>query len=169
MRKFIVVLAAGILILLDGLNATAQARAKNAAGQVVIVFKDGHRQAFNLTDIARIEFPGGNAPVADAGPTPPGAPPRGHFVGKWEVGDGAGNTFYITLNDDGSAWRSLHRMHGRWAYVNGEARVTWDDRAQDCIRRTDGRDQKFAYRAGKSFTDDPDNVTDARNTSPRPL
>ena len=169
MRKFIVVLAAGILILLDGLNATAQARAKNAAGQVVIVFKDGHRQAFNLTDIARIEFPGGNAPVADAGPTPLGAPSRGHFVGKWEVGDGAGNTFYITLNDDGSAWRSLHRMHGRWAYVNGEARVTWDDRAQDCIRRTDGRDQKFAYRAGRSFTDDPDNVTDARNTSPRPL
>lgn len=169
MRKLIVVLAAGILALLSGPNGTAQVRTKNPGNQVVIVFKDGHRQAFNLADVARIEFPGGNTAFADAGPTAPGAPPRGHFLGKWEVGDGAGSTFYITINDDGSAWRSLHRVHGRWAYVNGEARVTWDDGAQDCIRRIDGRDQKFAYRAGKSFTDEPDNVTDAHNTSPRPL
>jgi hypothetical protein len=53
--------------------------------------------------------------------------------------------------------------------VNGEARVTWDDGAQDCIRHVDGRDKKFAYSSGKSFTDQPDNVTDARNTSPRPI
>jgi hypothetical protein len=117
--------------------------------------------------------PASSSPAAQPSPTqappPPGAPPRGHFVGKWEVGDGAGNTFYITLNDDGSAWRSLRRVHGKWVYVNGEARVTWDDGAQDAIRRTDGRDQKFAYREGKSFTDEPDNVTDAHNTSPRPI
>lgn len=168
MRKFIVLLAAGVLLSLPALTATAQNRAKYSSNQVVIVFKDGHRQAFNLADIARIEFPGG-APTADAGPTPPGAPPRGHFLGKWEVGDGAGSTFYITLNDDGSAWRSLRRVHGRWAYVNGEARVTWDDGAQDCIRRVDGQDKKFAYSAGKSFTGEPDNVTDAHNTSPRPI
>src|ERR1700761_1777705 len=127
MRKSIAVLAAGILLVLSGLNGTAQNRAKNTAGQIVVVFKDGHRQTFNLADVARIEFPGGNLPLADTGPTPPGAPPRGHFLGKWEVGDGAGNTFYITLNEDGSAWRSLQHVHGRWAYVNGEARVTWDD------------------------------------------
>ncbi len=39
----------------------------------------------------------------------------------------------------------------------------------DAIRRIDGKDKKFAYHAGKSFTDEPDNVTDARNTSPRPI
>lgn len=169
MRKSIVVLAAGMLFMLPGLNGMAQNRAKNTANQVVIVFKDGRRQAFNLSDVARIEFPGGNPAFADAGTTPPGAPPRGHFLGKWEVGDGGGNAFYITLDEDGTAWRSLHRVHGRWAYVNGEARVIWDDGAQDCIRRVDGQDKKFAYSAGKSFTDEPDNVTEAHNTNRRPI
>lgn len=168
MRKFVVLLATGLLLSLPALNAKAQSRAKSSSNQVVIVFKDGHRQAFNLSDVARIEFSGGT-PVADVSPTPAGLAPRGHFFGKWQVGDGSGSTFYITLNEDGSAWRSLHRIHGRWAYVNGEARVTWDDGAQDAIRHADGRDQKFAYRAGKSFTDEPDNVTEAHNTSPRPI
>jgi len=168
MRKFVVLLAAGLLVSIPALTAKAQSRARNSSSQVVVVFKDGHRQAFNLSDIARIEFPGG-APVAEGTPNLPGTPPRGHFLGKWEVGDGAGSTFYITLNEDGSAWRSLHRVHGHWTYINGEARVKWDDGAQDAIRHADGRDQKFAYRAGKSFTDEPDNVTEAHNTSPRPI
>jgi hypothetical protein len=169
MRKFFAAGLFGVILTLGLTTGTAQNRpGRSHADQVIIVFKDGHRQAFNLADVARIEFPGGPS-VADVGPTPPGVPPRGHYLGKWEVGDGNGGTFYITLNDDGGAWRSLHRVHGRWAYVNGEARVTWDDGAQDCIRRVDGRDQKFAYHSGKSFTDTPDNVADAHNTSPRPL
>jgi hypothetical protein len=169
MRKLVVALMAGALVTSSVVSGMAQNRSgKNGSGQVVLVFKDGHRQSFNLADVARIEFPGGGG-LADVGPTPPGAPPRGHFLGKWEVGDGNGRTFTITLNDDGSAWRSLHRIHGRWAYVNGEARVTWDDGALDCIRRADGRDKKFAYRAGKSFTDEPDNATDARNTNKGPV
>ena len=143
--------------------------AKNNSGSIVIVFKDGHRQSFNLADIARVEFQGSNATAEDSGPTPPGAPPRGHFFGKWEVGDGNGQTFYITLKEDGDAWRSLGDVHGKWVYVNGEAQVTWDDGAQDAIRKVGGRDKKFAYRAGKSFADQPDNVTEARNTSPRPI
>lgn len=169
MRKSILVLAAAFLLGLSGLAGTAQNRVKSPAGQIVIVFKDGHRQTFNLAEVARIEFPGGTSALADAGPAAPGAVPRGHFIGKWEVGDGSGGTFYITLNEDGSAWRSLHRVHGRWSYVDGEARVRWDDGAQDCIRRVDGQDKKFAYHAGKSFTDEPDNVTEAHNTSPRPI
>ncbi len=168
MRKFVVLLIAGLLLSATVPTVKAQNKARYSSGQVVIVFKDGHRQSFNLSDVSRIEFPAGS-PVADPGPTASGTPPRGHFLGKWEVGDGAGNTFYITLNDDGSAWRSLHRIHGRWVYVNGEARVTWDDGAEDCIRRVDGHDKKFAYGAGKPFTSDPDNVTEARNTSPRPI
>jgi hypothetical protein len=166
MRKLFGLFAAAVL--LSALPVTAQNRTKNTSDQIVIVFKDGHRQSFNLADIARIEFPGGAA-VADSGPTPPGAPPRGHFIGKWEVGDGSGGTFFITLNEDGSAWRTLNRSHGHWAYVNGEARVTWDDGALDAIRRVGGEDKKSAYRAGKTFTDQPDNVTQAHNTSPRPI
>src|SRR5579863_5509222 len=105
--------------------ATAQNHGnKSAPSQIVIVFKDGHRQTFNFADIARLEFSGSGAvPVTDVGPTPAGTPPRGHFFGKWEVGDGSGGTFYITLDDNGGAWRSLRRVHGRWVYVNGEARI----------------------------------------------
>jgi hypothetical protein len=171
MRKFVVVMAGCAVMLLATARATAQTHSgKNAAGQIVIVFKDGHRQTFNFGDVARIEFSGtGGTAIVDPGGAPTGAPPRGHFLGKWEVGDGAGNTFYITLDGDGNAWRSLRRVHGKWAYVNGEARVTWDDGAMDALRRIDGKDQKFAYHAGKSFTDEPDNVTEARNTSPRPI
>ena len=171
MRKFVVILAACAVILLGTARATAQTHAgKNAPGQIVIVFKDGHRQSFNVADVARIEFSGsGGVPISDASPAPAGAPPRGHFFGKWEVGDGGGGTFYITLDEGGDAYRTLRRVHGKWAYVNGEARVTWDDGAMDAIRRIDGKDQKFAYHAGKTFTDEPDNVTDAHNTTPRPI
>jgi hypothetical protein len=132
--------------------------AKSAPGTLVIVFKDGHRQAFNLSDIERVEFPGG---AAAATPTNPQAPPRGRYIGKWEVGDGVGNTFTITLNESGSARRSLGDVHGRWVYSNGEALITWADGAQDAIRKVGSHYQKSAYGAGKLFTDQPDNVTDA--------
>ena len=171
MRKFVVRFAACAVLILGVAAVTAQTHgSKNNSGQIVIVFKDGHRQSFNLADVARMEFSGtGGIPIGEAAPTPPGAPPRGHFVGKWEVGDGSGSKFFITLDENGSAWRSLHRVPGRWVYANGEARVTWDDGAMDAIRRIDGKDQKFAYHVGKTFTDKPDNVTEAHNTSPRPI
>jgi hypothetical protein len=168
MRKMVVVCLAGML-LGSSVSGVAQGKSRaSSSGQLIVVFKDGHRQSFNMADISRIEFPGGSA-AADAGATPSGAPPRGHFLGNWEVGDGSGGTFTIRLNDDGSAWRSLHRVHGHWAYVNGEARVTWDDGAQDCIRRVGGEDKKFAYRAGKAFTDEPDNVAEAKNKNRGPV
>ena len=86
MRKFLVVLA-GCAVTISGVAAaSAQSHAnKSGSGQLLVVFKDGHHQSFNLADIARIEFPGGSS-LADSSPTPPGAPPRGHFFGKWEVG-----------------------------------------------------------------------------------
>jgi len=134
--------------------------AKSAPGTLVIVFKDGHRQAFNLSDVERVEFPGGPAAAATA-PANPLAPPRGRYIGKWEVGDGAGNTFTITLNENGSAHRTLGGVHGRWVYSNGEALITWDDGAEDAIRKVGSRYQKSAYAAGKLFTDQPDNVAEA--------
>src|SRR5271163_1691725 len=93
---------------------------KASSGQIVIVFKDGHRQSFNLSEVARIDFP---ATVEAASETEANSlsPSRGHFLGKWEVGDGAGNNFYITLRDDGDATRSMGDVHGKWVYVDGEA------------------------------------------------
>ncbi len=162
MRKTVVLSALATLVL--GSVLLYAAPAKSAAGSIVIVFKDGHRQTFNLADIERIEFPG-----ASAVSTGENQPPRGRYVGKWEVGDGNGSDFNITLSEDGDAYRTLGNVRGHWNYVNGDALITWDDGNQDAIRRVGSRYQKFAYRSGKSFTDDPDNVTAARNVTPKPI
>ena len=45
----------------------------------------------------------------------------------------------------------------------------WDDGAQDAIRKVGSTYRKFAYSKGKSFNDEPDNVTDARNTFPHTI
>jgi hypothetical protein len=141
---------------------------KDTPGTIVIVFKDGHRQTFNLADVARVEFGGIHESAAT---TPESSAARGQFVGKWMVGvdTGSDSTFMITLNDDGNATRSLHTIHGTWQYVNGEARITWDDGAKDAIRKVGSKFQKYAYTSGQSFTDKPDNVTSARNTTPKPI
>jgi hypothetical protein len=159
------VLTAILLLTISAGFAAPPPTPKSAPGTIVIVFKDGHRQSFNLADIDRVEFP-----VADqAGPASTSVPSRGRFVGKWECGDGRGGTFYITLEEDGSAKRSIGDVYGKWVYVNGEAQVTWDDGAEDAIRKVGSRYQKFAYEAGKSFTDVPANVDKARNTSAKPI
>ncbi|MGA7829660.1 MAG: hypothetical protein WCA21_01700 [Terracidiphilus sp.] len=147
--------------------AASSSQFRSSHGTIVIVFKDGHRQSYNLADIERIEFPG--AVASEPGAVNPSAPSRGHFLGKWEVGDGAGSNFYITLEDNGDAWRSLRHVHGHWEYVDGEARISWDDGPQDAIRKVGHNYQKFAYGQGKSFTDTADNVTNARNTTPHPI
>ncbi|HEY2857330.1 MAG TPA: hypothetical protein VGJ21_02810 [Terracidiphilus sp.] len=156
-------------VLLAGAVAHAAPPEKTASGSLVIVFKDGHRQTFSLAEVDRVEYPAGTMAAADLGSANKQAPPRGRFIGKWECGDGNGGTFYITLNENGDAYRSLHEVRGHWVYFNGDALITWDDGAQDAIRRVGSRFQKFAYSAGKRFTDEPDNVAEARNTSPRPI
>jgi hypothetical protein len=143
-------------------HAAAPAASKANSGAIVIVFKDGHRQTFNLSDIDRVEFAGGYSSASEETYNSR-VPSRGRFFGKWECGDGQGNNFYIELNEDGTAYRTIGAVHGHWEYVEGEARVTWDDGAQDAIRKVGSQYFKFAYKAGKSFTDDPDNVTRARN------
>ncbi len=164
-------LAAALLVLTSGVCvprgvAAAASAAKPTAGSMVIVFRDGHRQVIPLADIDKVEYPV-SEPAATASSSE--APSRGRFVGKWEAGDGAGGHFFITLNEDGKAFRSIGDEHGKWAYVNGEARITWNDGKLDALRKVGGRFQKFAYEAGKSFTDAPANVTDARNTSPKSI
>jgi hypothetical protein len=167
MRKIVAV--AGLAVLCSSVIPACRAAApKDKPGTVVIVFKDGRRQTFNLADIARFEFPGSHDAASAA--TEP-MPARGQFVGKWSVGVGSGSdeTFMITLKEDGNATRSLHEMHGTWQYVNGEARITWDDGGKDAIRKAGSKFQKYAYLSGQSFTDKPDNVATAQNTTPKPI
>jgi len=133
---------------------------------ITIVFRNGHRQTIPLADIDRIEFPG---PVpADLIHTP--GPSRVHYYGRWEVGDGGGSDFFIILREDGTAVRVMsgNRVHGSWQYVNGEALITWDDNNRDAIRKIGADFRKFAYENGKSFTDQPDNITSAHNVTLNP-
>ena len=169
MRKFIGIGGLAAICLLTVTAGSAATPPKSNAGTIVIVFKDGHRQTFNLSDIERVEFPAA-ARVADE--TPAGglqSPPRGHYVGRWECGDGSGSNFYIDLKENGQAWRSIGNVRGRWEYINGEAQVVWDDGSKDAIRKVGSHYEKSAYEAGKSFSDRPNNVANARLTNPKPI
>jgi hypothetical protein len=156
-------------------------------GSLVIVFKDGHRQSFSVSEITKIEFKAANIlvikdggqqsfPLADvqsfdfdssaATAFPMG---RNHFVGKWKVGEGNGGTFYITLEADGQARKSIGSTHGTWTVVDGEAHISWDDGWHDAIRKVGSKHQKVAFDPGKSFSDEPNNVTDAVNTTAQPI
>ena len=160
MHKLVSAIALAIAILF----ALPAARAQAGSNSLVIVFKDGHRQTINLDNIQRLEFPG----AVPAGLISVPGPSRAHFLGKWEVGEGNGENFYITLNDDGTAQRTMNDLEherGTWVYAHGEAQVTWADGWQDCIRKVGSWYKKYAYHEGKTFTDDPDNVTNARNVS----
>ncbi len=135
---------------------------------IVIVFKDGRQQSFNMADVARIEFK--NAPAVTAAkataPTPAKPVRLSRFVGRWTLGDGQGGKFYITLEADGNAKKSLGSTHGTWTVVNDEARITWDDGWHDIIRKVGSHYKKFAYGPGKDFVGDPDNEADAVSRDP---
>lgn len=125
-----------------------------------ILYKDGHREKLRA-DIDHIEFS-----ESAASPMIPG---RSHYIGKWEVGQGNGDTFFITLNADGTANKSIGASHGTWTLVDGEARVTWDDGWHDMIRKRGPKHEKLAFEPGKTFDYQPTNVTEARNTQPKPI
>jgi hypothetical protein len=125
---------------------------------LTVVFKDGHQQSISSTDISRIEF--------EPGASLPG---RNHFVGKWKVGEGNGSNFYITLDANGEARKSIGSSHGTWTVVAGEARISWDDGWHDALRKVGNGHEKRAYEPGKSFDGTPSNVTPATNTQPQPI
>jgi hypothetical protein len=165
-------LATVICLTLPFSFAHAATAPKSGHGTLVIVFKDGHRQSYNLSEIERVEFPSStsSSTASESAPGNSSSPSRAHFLGKWEVGDGSGNTFFITLFDDGAARKTIGSTHGRWVYVDGEAQITWDDGWQDAIRKVGSAYQKFAFSSGKSIKNDtPDNVTSAHNTMPHPI
>jgi hypothetical protein len=53
--------------------------------------------------------------------------------------------------------------------VNGEARINWDDGWHDAIVKVGSKYEKRAYEHGKTFSDEPSNVTDAKNTNAQPI
>jgi len=182
-----VVAVSGILLItVAGAVAKPAPSPADDRDSIVIVYKDGHRQSFATAEIARVElkapavivYKDGHREKVSAeieriefGPSETAMMPgRGHFVGKWEVGQGdnAGN-FYITLDADGSARKSIGASHGTWTLVDGEARISWDDGWHDVIRKVGTTHEKRAFEPGRSLDDTPSNVTAARNTQPKPI
>ena len=183
MRSLLRTIALSVFPLLIAYPATLAA---DDHGSIVIVFKDGHRQTFALNQIASIDF---KAPAVvvykdgrrekivaeiariefDSAGVGTTMPTRAHFIGKWEVGDGNGHTFFITLDDDGDAKKTLGVPHGTWTLVDGEARIAWDDGWHDAICKVAGKHEKRAFEPGKSFDDKPSNVTEAHNTQAKPI
>jgi hypothetical protein len=181
-----VVAVSGILVLVcAGAVAKPAPSPVDDRDSVVIVFKDGHRQSLVSAEIARIDlrapativYKDGHREKVSAdidriefGPSEVAMMPgRAHFVGKWEVGEGNGSNFFITLDADGTAKKTLGAVHGTWTLVDGEARITWDDGWHDAIRKVGSTHEKRAFEPGKSFDDPPSNVTVARNTQARPI
>jgi hypothetical protein len=144
---------------------TLGAGAADERNSVVVTFKDGHKQSFPLSDVSRLEIKNSGAttnvrlPIGSADDT-------GHFLGRWRVGDGQGHNFTITLNRNGSAAKSIGSTRGTWKVENSEARISWDDGWHDTIRRAGNTYEKVARGPGKNFTDDADNVTEAKSLDP---
>jgi hypothetical protein len=82
------------------------------------------------------------------------------------VGDGAGGSFVITLKRNGEARKSLGPARGTWTAENGEARIVWDDGWRDAIRKVGEGYEKAAFGPGRTFSDTPSNVADAKSTEP---
>lgn len=176
-----------VLVLAAALVCPAQS--KSGKSSLVVVYKDGHQKTFSTADVSRIDFKGGTIVVshgggqesipvsdivrfdfksADASKSRPYG--RNHFVGKWEFGQGQGlANFFVTLNADGEASKTIGASHGTWTVVDGEARISWDDGWRDVIRVVGGKHEKFAYEPGKSLNDEPSNVTNAKSLNSEPI
>ena len=140
--------------------ATAEIVRIDFKAPAMVVYKNGHQEKISAADIARIEFEASDTAMT---------PGRSHFVGKWEVGEGNGHNFFITLEENGEAKKSIGAAHGTWTLVDGEARISWDDGWHDIIRKVGTTHEKFAFEPDKSFSDSPSNVTAARNTQANPI
>ena len=187
MRGLIKIVGISGILLLGVLSAVARAVPSPAEDRIIVVFKDGHHQSFAVAEIASINLKAPAAIVYKDGhqeklpaaeiariefgtPEVAMTPGRAHFVGKWEVGEGnGGGRFFITLDSDGTARKTLGSPHGTWTLVDGEARISWEDGWHDAIRKVGSRHEKRAFGPGKSFDDEPSNVTVARNTQPKPI
>ena len=176
-----------VLVALVSITCTAQkSRLEDRSSSMVLIFKDGHQKSYAVSDVARIEFSPARIVLKNghqesfssdvllriemtSSGGENGVLGRNHFAGKWRVGTGAGSDFYITLEPNGDATKSIGAHHGTWSLVNGEARISWDDGWHDAIRKVGSKHEKFAYAPGKSFDQEPSNVTDAKNMNEQPI
>jgi hypothetical protein len=160
--------------------------AQESSQTLSIVYRDGHQKSFAMPSGSRIDFNAGNMTVShgnsaetirvsdvariDFGSSRSIGFGVNHFVGKWEFGTGVGSqTFFVTLDRNGQAHKTIGSPHGTWTVANGEARIKWDDGWTDVIRKVGNKHQKFAYEKGRSLDDQPSNVTEAKTLNSEPI
>jgi hypothetical protein len=175
-----------VLITVFILAAALVCSAQEATRSLTIVYKDGHQKSFTIPNGSRIDFNAGNMMVssgrnvetirvADVARIDFGNPRSiglgmNHFVGKWEFGTGVGSqTFFVTLDRDGHAHKTLGSSNGTWSVLDGEARIKWADGWTDVIRKVGDKHQKFAYEPGRSLNEEPSNVAIAKTLNSEPI
>jgi hypothetical protein len=103
-------------------------------------------------------------PMLEAGPKPGDFKT---FVGDWSVGRPGERDFTISLYSDFTAQYRLPESgkagRGSWAYVNGEARITWPGGSRNVIRASRGKGfEKLWFKRGTSLNDPPTDVGRAK-------
>src|SRR5258705_12507402 len=104
MQKRIGVLWIGFLGVLLPLYAFSASPKASEGQTLVIVLKNGKQQSFAMADVARIEFQGAPSTAAAALGD---LPSRGHVLGKWALGTGNGDDFYVRLQPSGDASKTI--------------------------------------------------------------
>jgi hypothetical protein len=175
-----------LMVMVLGVAALCSAQeAQSNPDSLLILLKDGQEKNYSVNELTRIDFKDGSMvltrngrqetiSVADVARIDfhdrPASAGRNRFVGKWKVGVGSGRaTFFITLDRNGQAKKSMGASHGTWEVVNGEARISWDDGWHDIIRKAGDKHEKVAFEPGKSLDGEPANVTNATNTTAQPI
>ncbi len=163
MHKIMVAVAS---VLAVSMIATSPGVAQSASslpdrGSIVVVFKDGHRKSFLMSDVARIEFPSNPTAASTGG--------QGRFLGEWKVGDCSGGYFNIRLDRDGVATKTLGAPHGIWIVVDGEARITWEDGNRDTIRKAGDTYEKAWYAPDRSYAEEASCTASAEGIDRKPI
>ena len=188
MLRIVKAVLLGILLVASAIGSLGQAASRDPHGSLIVVMKDGRRETIPVAEITKVEFKDADIVVFGergqksfrmsetqsfefgTSASTAFAPGRHHFVGKWRVGQGPGaGDFYITLESNGEAHKTLGADHGTWTVVDGEARIAWDDGWHDVIRKVGTKHEKVAFEPGKSLSETPNNVTNAVNTSAKPI
>ena len=188
MHRIVKAVLLGILLVASAIGSLGQAASRDPHGSLTVVMKDGRRETIPVAEITKVEFKDADIVVFEergkksfrmsetqsfefgTSASTAFAPGRHRFVGQWRVrqGPGAGD-FYITLESNGEAHKTLGADHGTWTVVDGEARIAWDDGWHDVIRKVGTKHEKVAFEPGKSLSETPNNVTKAVNTSAKPI
>ncbi|MEE9139244.1 MAG: hypothetical protein V3U18_00520 [Alphaproteobacteria bacterium] len=92
------------------------------------------------------------------------------WEGNWKVADTQGQTFYITLNVDGTATatRAGGPEAGVWSLVEDTVYISWNTGWKGMIVKEGEGFKKSAFEPGVPFSDPPTNTSSAERVDSIP-